>query len=179
MRLMKRLDLFMKYSSSYMEVVSAFEVCAHFIANLCRRCIFHKQFRAFRMPGWYLILNLVLFISGSVCALHYSQCSSVLHRMRIPAIHDIVSAAQLSHFLHALHELLCSKLLQEKVAWDEKSRLNDANNWILKYVRSFAIAMICLNINSYERIWNCNSQQKLSCRLVREFVPNCSWNFWS
>lgn len=45
--------------------------------------------------------------------------------MRVPSLHVIDAPAQFGHLLHALHELLYSKLSQEKVAGEQKSRLSE------------------------------------------------------
>jgi hypothetical protein len=62
---------------------------------------------------------------GSVRSLHRSQHSCSLYRMRVPVVHLVPAPPQLSHLLHAIHELLHPKLLQEEVAGGEKGRLRD------------------------------------------------------
>lgn len=74
-----------------------------------------------------MLLKFPFSISGTIRSLHHSQHSCTVDRMCIPSLHVIDAATELSHLLHAFHELLRSKLLQEEVTSDEESRVKVRN----------------------------------------------------
>lgn len=133
--------------------------------------------------------------------MHHSQHSRSLHRMCFPSLHVIYAAAQLSHFLHTLHELLHSKLCKAKVTRDEKG-------WVKSFVIELRLCLECVVklVNPFTLV--CPSNDKIlievfSCKItqslqLREFlaknrptawnksfdacfggcVPNCIWTIF-
>lgn len=97
----------------------------------------------------------IFFFPGTIRSLHHSQHSSAMCRMRFPSVHVIDAAAKLSHFFHTFHELLCSKLLQEKVDRDKKDWLKSLN--FIRFSFWFTVAFLHYSsVLSLEILWKVN-----------------------